>query len=204
MAETLTPDHVKALQRFAPDATSEMIAGGTAVFGGGVYPANHIVGMGLYGPVTGADIDRVEEFYRSRGVPCEIVVSPLADRSLLELLAPRGYRITEFNSVLIRRLHRGRPDRTRRRDHRRTGKRSHRAALGPGNRKGICRIRPAARQSFCGLCFGARQSVLSCAGGWTARRGSGWRHHAGGWHRGPVRQRDAPRVSAPRCADSAD
>ena len=104
MAETLTPDHVKALQRYAPDATSEMIAGGTAIFGGGVYPANHIVGMGLYGPVTSSDVDRVEEFYRSRGVPCEIVVSPLADRSLLEQLAPRGYRITEFNSVLIRRL----------------------------------------------------------------------------------------------------
>jgi len=104
MAETLTPDHVKALQRYAPDATSEMIAGGTAIFGGGVYPANHIVGMGLYGPVTSSDVDRVEEFYRSRGVACEIVVSPLADRSLLEQLAPRGYRITEFNSVLIRRL----------------------------------------------------------------------------------------------------
>src|SRR5208283_2097134 len=85
MAETLTPDHVKSLQRFAPDATSEVIAGGTAVFGGGAYPANHIVGMGLYGPVTTADIERLEDFYRSRGVPCEIVVSPFADRSLLEL-----------------------------------------------------------------------------------------------------------------------
>ena len=104
MAETLTPDRVLALRRFTPDATSELIAGGTAVFGGAVYPANHIVGMGLYGPVTSADVDRVEDFYRSRGVPCEVVVSPLADRSLLELLAPRGYKITEFNSVLIRRL----------------------------------------------------------------------------------------------------
>ena len=102
MAETMTPAHVKALQSFAPDATSEVIAGGAAVFGGRAYPANHIVGTGLYGPITSRDIDRVEEFYRSRGVPCEIVVSPLADRSLLEALAPRGYRITEFNSVLIR------------------------------------------------------------------------------------------------------
>jgi GNAT superfamily N-acetyltransferase len=104
MAETITPDQVGALQRFVPEATSEVIAGGTAVFGGSAYPANHIVAMGLYGPVTGADIDRVEDFYRSRGVSCEIVISPLADRSLLELLAPRNYRIAEFNSVLIRRL----------------------------------------------------------------------------------------------------
>jgi GNAT superfamily N-acetyltransferase len=104
MAETLTPDHITALQRFAPEATSEVIAGGTAVFGGSAYPANHIVGMGLYGPVTSADLDRVEDFYSSRGVPCEMVISPLADRSLPELLAPTGYKLTEFNSVLIRRL----------------------------------------------------------------------------------------------------
>jgi len=103
-AETLTPAHVEALRRYWPEAALEVIAGGTAVFGGVEYPANHIVGMGLYGPVTESDVDRVEEFYRSRGVPCEIVVSPLADPSLRELLAPRGYRITEFNSVLIRRL----------------------------------------------------------------------------------------------------
>jgi hypothetical protein len=90
MAETLSPLHVKALQRSSPDATSEVIAGGTAVFGGRVYPANHIVGMGLYGPVTSTDLDRVEEFYRSRGVACEIVFSPLADPSLPELLAPQG------------------------------------------------------------------------------------------------------------------
>ena len=104
MAETLSPDQVGALQRFWPDATSEVIAGGTASFGGQTYPANHIVGMGLYGPVTVDDVERVEEFYRSRGVACEIVISPLADSSLRDLIAPRGYRITEFNSVLIRQL----------------------------------------------------------------------------------------------------
>jgi GNAT superfamily N-acetyltransferase len=104
MAETATRDQVSALQRYWPDATSEMIAGGTAIFGGVAYPANHMVGMGLYGPVTASDLDRVEEFYRSRGVASEIVVSPLADPSLRDWLAPRGYRITEFNSVLIRPL----------------------------------------------------------------------------------------------------
>jgi GNAT superfamily N-acetyltransferase len=104
LAETMTSDFIQALQRSTPEATSEMIAGGTAAFGGPQYPSNQIVGMGLYGAVTPADVERVEEFYRSRGVPCQIVVSPLADSSLLELLAPRGYRISEFNSVLIRRL----------------------------------------------------------------------------------------------------
>ena len=104
MAETVTADHVKALQRFAPEARSEVIAGGTAIFGGANYPSNQIVGMGLYGAVSQADVNRVEDFYRSRGVPCRIVVSPLTDHSLMKLLAAGCYGITEFNSVLIRRL----------------------------------------------------------------------------------------------------
>jgi len=103
-AETMSDEQVAALRRYFPDAISEVIGGGTAVFASTGYPANHIVGMGLYGPVSENDIDCVEHFYRSRCVPCEIVVSPLADRSLTQLLSERGYRVTEFNSVLIRRL----------------------------------------------------------------------------------------------------
>jgi GNAT superfamily N-acetyltransferase len=103
-AETMSNEHVAALRRYFPDAISEVIGGGAAVFASVGYPANHIVGMGLYGPISENDIDCVEHFYRSRSVPCEIVVSPLADRSLTKLLGERGYRVTEFNSVLIRRL----------------------------------------------------------------------------------------------------
>ncbi len=106
MAETITPDCVEGLRRF--DSTqpiaAETIAGGVAFFGGLTYPANQMVGMGLYGEVTGDDVDRVEQFFRSRGVPSTIVVSPLADLSLVTLLGQRGYRIAEFNSVLIRNI----------------------------------------------------------------------------------------------------
>jgi GNAT superfamily N-acetyltransferase len=101
-AETLTPDHIKALQRFAPEASADFIAGGTAVYGGAAYPSNQIVGMGLYEVVAPADIDRVEKFYRSRRLASRIVVSPLADPSLIELLGARGYSVVEFNSVLIK------------------------------------------------------------------------------------------------------
>lgn len=106
MAETIMPDCVEALRRHDPSqgVAAEVVAGGAAFFGGIHYPANQIVGFGLYGEVSAGDLDRVEEFYRIRGVPCAIVVSPLADGSLLSLLAPRGYRIQEFNSVLIRRI----------------------------------------------------------------------------------------------------
>ena len=106
MAETITPDCVEALSQYdlSQPIAAEVIAGGTAFFGGVTYPANQVVGMGLYGEVSTADVDRVEEFFHSRGVACAIVVSPLADVSLTALLAPRGYRIQEFNSVLIRRI----------------------------------------------------------------------------------------------------
>jgi GNAT superfamily N-acetyltransferase len=106
MAETIQPDCVEALQRYCPadPIAAEKVAGGMAFFGGVTYPANQIVGMGLYGEVTGDDMDRVEHFFRSRAVPSTIVLSPLADESLRILLGERGYRIAEFNSVLIRRI----------------------------------------------------------------------------------------------------
>lgn len=106
LAETMLPPTVEALRRYSPEApiAAEEFAGGTAFFGGPAYPANQIVGLGLYGEVTAASLDGVEEFFRSRGVPSTVVVSPLADASLPALMGPRGYRIAEFNSVLIRRL----------------------------------------------------------------------------------------------------
>lgn len=104
MAETVLPDCVEALRRYNPASPSEAetVAGGVAFFGGKNYPSNQIVGMGLYGAVTADDLDRVEHFFRSRDVPSTIVVSPLSDMSLPALLGERGYRIAEFNSVLIK------------------------------------------------------------------------------------------------------
>jgi hypothetical protein len=106
MAETILPDCVAALQKYAPSdpIAAEEIAGGMAFFGGATYPANQVVGMGLYGEVTASHMDQMEHFFRSRGVPATIVVSPLADASLPARLGERGYRIAEFNSVLIRRI----------------------------------------------------------------------------------------------------
>jgi GNAT superfamily N-acetyltransferase len=106
MAETTLPECVEAIRRNKPSRpiAAETIAGGVAFFGGPGFPANQIVGMGLYGEVTPENVDQVEQFFRSRGVPSTVVVSPLAEASLLNLLGQRGYRIAEFNSVLIRRI----------------------------------------------------------------------------------------------------
>ena len=54
--------------------------------------------------MTAADLDQLEDFFRSRGVPCSVVLSPLAHASLRAMLGERGYSIAEFNTVLIRRI----------------------------------------------------------------------------------------------------
>jgi GNAT superfamily N-acetyltransferase len=107
MAEMILPDCVEAIRNFSPSdpVASDHVAGGYAFFAGVTYPANQMVGMGLHGEVSTADVDRVEEFFRSRGVPSTIVVSPVAHESLRKILGERGYAIAEFNSVLIRRVH---------------------------------------------------------------------------------------------------
>ncbi len=106
MAETILPECVEALCRFSPAQpfAYEQVAGGIAFYGGPGYPSNQMVGMGLYGEVTSDDVDCVETFFFSRGVPSTIVVSPLAAMSLPRLLGERGYSVVEFNSVLIRKI----------------------------------------------------------------------------------------------------
>ncbi len=106
MAETILPDCYEALRRYGPSDPIALlkVAGGYAFCCGPDYPVNQIVGMGLYDEVTTADLDQLEDFFRSRGVPCSVVLSPLAHASLRALLGERGYSIAEFNTVLIRRI----------------------------------------------------------------------------------------------------
>jgi len=97
---------IDALAHDRPDlgAERQMVAGGWMMYGGPQSPANHIIGMGLGGPVSEEEIDCVEDFYRRHRSICEIVVSPYADMSLPTHLGKRGYRITEWNSVLARKV----------------------------------------------------------------------------------------------------
>jgi GNAT superfamily N-acetyltransferase len=86
------------------DAAVLEIAGGIAVFTGAESPLTHAVGIGLNGPVSPEELDRLEDFFRSRGARPAIDLCPFADLGLLPQLAERGYRLTEFNNVLARRL----------------------------------------------------------------------------------------------------
>ena len=80
------------------------IAGGHAVFAGKGSPVGRVIGAGLAGPVTQADIDQVEAFYHAHGVPAQFDITPLTDDSLPTILRQRGYVMTELNNVMARRL----------------------------------------------------------------------------------------------------
>jgi GNAT superfamily N-acetyltransferase len=80
------------------------VAGGCAFFAGAASPLSHAVGIGLDGPVRAGDLEAIESFFRSRGAAVSLDLCPLADPGLFEELGRRGYRITEFNNVLVKRL----------------------------------------------------------------------------------------------------
>jgi GNAT superfamily N-acetyltransferase len=85
-------------------ALSEPIAGGHAIFTGVGSPLTQAIGVGMQGPVTDEDMDRLEAFFEVRGSPTQIELCPLADPSVMELLARRGYRLREFSTMLVRPL----------------------------------------------------------------------------------------------------
>jgi GNAT superfamily N-acetyltransferase len=80
------------------------LAGGWTIFAGAESPLSQALGIGLHGPVREAELDAIEKFLASRGARVSLDVCPLADPSLLEALDARGYRVTEFNNVLVKPL----------------------------------------------------------------------------------------------------
>ena len=87
-----------------PGAAILEAGGGIALFQGVDSPLTQVVGMGLNGPVSDADLNAIESFFRGRGARISIDLCPLADPGLLEALGKRCYRPTEFNNVLVRPL----------------------------------------------------------------------------------------------------
>ena len=80
------------------------VAGGRAFFTGVDSPVTKAEGLGMNGPVTEADLDRVEAFFAERGAASRVTVCPYADKSLPTLLGARGYRIVEMEQVFVRPL----------------------------------------------------------------------------------------------------
>jgi GNAT superfamily N-acetyltransferase len=97
-------DFVRGRAKAFPNSGAEwaQIAGAYAMFDGANSPVTQSFGLGMFQPVTGAELDELEEFFRSRDAEVFHEVCPLADPSLLPLLNERGYQPIEFTSVLYR------------------------------------------------------------------------------------------------------
>ncbi len=83
-------------------ATALPVGGGYAVYMGAGSPLSQVQGVGLYGPVGDAELERMETFYRERAAPIQLELASLADATLLPLLSRRGYQAVEQTHVLVR------------------------------------------------------------------------------------------------------
>jgi hypothetical protein len=103
---------VSALAGLYPDvgAATMPVAGGYAMYAGPDSPLTQAIGLGMDGPAAATEVDRLEEFYRTRDTPVHVEMCPLADQTLHALLAERGYRVEERSCVLARPLSAGEPD----------------------------------------------------------------------------------------------
>jgi len=96
----------QTVERLRPGGNAALlrVAGGYAVYCGPSSPITQAVALGLDGPVSEEEFDRLEDFYRIRGEAVRVETCPLADGSLFERFAERGYRVTEFSNVMARAL----------------------------------------------------------------------------------------------------
>jgi ribosomal protein S18 acetylase RimI-like enzyme len=76
--------------------------GGRALFGRTGSPLNKVLGLGLHGPVSDRDLDRIEEFYADRKSPVQVELCPLAASNLAPRLIARGYVVQAFENELAR------------------------------------------------------------------------------------------------------
>lgn len=97
-------EFIEARKRAFPDrgATWIEVAGAYAMFDGAGSPLTQTFGLGVFQPITEADLDELEVFFRSRGANVAHEVCPLADASVFTLFNKRGYRPVEFSNVLYR------------------------------------------------------------------------------------------------------
>ncbi len=95
---------VEARARVYPESGALWIAvaGAYAMFDGVSSPITQTFGLGLFNPITSAELERIENFFKERGAPVFHEVSPLTGLKLVALLNERGYCPMEFTSVMYR------------------------------------------------------------------------------------------------------
>ena len=96
----------EARARAQPEIGAEVIsvAGAYVVFDGPASPVTQTFGLGMFDPISAAELERIEGFFRKHDAPVFHEVSPLAGVELHALLAKRGYQPVELTSVMYRDL----------------------------------------------------------------------------------------------------
>jgi len=82
------------------DYAVEAMAGGFAVYCGHDSPVTQAVGLGLHGPVSEEEFDRLESFYFSRQETVRVETCPMADASLMNFYKERRYHVSEYSNVM--------------------------------------------------------------------------------------------------------
>lgn len=88
--------------RSGPEAAVLDVGGGRALFAGTGSFVNKVLGLGLQGPVTDAELDRLEAFYAERGSAAPVEFCPVAEPDLAPRLAARGFVVQAFENQLAR------------------------------------------------------------------------------------------------------
>src|SRR6266496_7767 len=98
--------YARAFQKTRPEigAVEEEICGGHMIFAGLGSPVGRATAAGLDRPLTGDDLDRIEQFYRERKAPSQVDLTPLHRPEVFEVCKERGYAIAELNNMLYRKL----------------------------------------------------------------------------------------------------
>jgi GNAT superfamily N-acetyltransferase len=98
-----TVEYAQAQKELNPQlgASVEQIGSAFAVYAGPGSPVNGVGGMGLSGPTRRHELNQVVRFFETRETSARVTVCPLADSSLTELLAERGFCLQAFFSVLL-------------------------------------------------------------------------------------------------------
>ncbi len=102
----------EARRRLNPASGAEWMecAGAYVVFDSIDSPVTQSFGLGLSEELNAAVLVTVEAFFRDRGAPVVLEVSPLAGVAALDLLCARGYKPVEISSVLYRAVEKPAPE----------------------------------------------------------------------------------------------
>ena len=113
LAQRLERAEAKASAAFVESRAREMpavgaewrdFAGTYAMFDGVGSPLSQTFGLGLFSPPTVTLLGEIESFFRERGAEVFHEVSPLADPTVLAVLAERDYHPVELTTVMHMRL----------------------------------------------------------------------------------------------------